>query len=89
MELSPKQQKWVEHVERQYAGNLVYGGDDLGFTWHSCDLCNSPLGGDRYSAHVLNTIEGKTEVTHDLEVCTDCIMYIANGDVPDDEYIKE
>lgn len=31
--------------------HLVNGGEDtdeLGFSWSKCDLCDSPLGGDRF-----------------------------------------
>jgi hypothetical protein len=55
--------------------------DDLGFSHENCDCCGSPLGGDRHAASLINP-------GHDalpLSVCSDCLMYIANGDVPDDE----
>lgn len=29
--------------------DLVMGGEELGFSWQSCDGCGSSLGGDRYS----------------------------------------
>jgi hypothetical protein len=29
---------------------VVVIGDDLGFSWSSCDVCHEGLGGDRFSA---------------------------------------
>ena len=53
--------------------------DDGGFSWHSCDGCGSGLGGDRHPAHAL---DGNNELVH-LEVCTDCVLFWANGDLPE------
>jgi hypothetical protein len=63
---------------------LSVGGEegDLGFSWRSCEGCNSPLAGDRYQAHAL-LVEHNEWTT--LAVCTDCLLYIANGDVPEEE----
>ena len=52
-----------------------------GFSWSSCDTCDSRLGGDRYAAHYRDD----TRAVHHLDVCTDCLMFIANGDLPDGE----
>jgi hypothetical protein len=59
------------------------GKDDLGFMWSNCDLCNSGLGGDRYAATALpeNPAENRDYVP--LEICVDCLCWVANGDVPD------
>ncbi len=57
----------------------------------TCDACGSPLGGNRYPAHGIvqirdpadeggpQTIEGT--LLH-LDVCEDCLVYLANGDEP-------
>lgn len=58
---------------------IAFGGEDLGFSHRCCDLCDS-LPGDRYSSHTM--CDG--EIVDDLEVCVDCIMYIANGELPED-----
>jgi len=42
-----------------------------------CDACGSHLAGPRYAAH---GIVGR-ELQH-LEVCQDCLMYWANGELP-------
>lgn len=53
--------------------------DEPHFSWSPCDCCNSSLGGDRHAAH------GKDKdgnLVH-LDICVDCLMYIANGDEPE------
>lgn len=55
------------------------------FSWHACDCCGSTLGGNRYAAHGLHSdgpLKGK--LCH-LEVCADCLVYIANGDEPESD----
>lgn len=58
-----------------------------GFSWSSCDSCGSHLGGNRYPAHgiIAETMEAArgAEATH-FDVCVDCLMYHANGDLPED-----
>lgn len=49
------------------------------FSWSSCEVCSSPLGGDRHPAHYWN--DGDETVSH-LSVCVDCLLYTANGDMP-------
>lgn len=51
--------------------------DEGGFSWSQCDTCGSHLGGNRYAAH---GFIGE-RVIH-LDVCEDCLIYIANGDQP-------
>jgi hypothetical protein len=54
------------------------------FSWSSCDSCGSNLGGDRYPAHGFYTDDkGQRQLIH-LDICTDCLMLIANGDEPTD-----
>lgn len=54
--------------------------DEGGFSWHSCDTCGSSLGGNRYTGHGF-TEDG--DLVH-LSMCADCLVYFANGDVPDE-----
>jgi hypothetical protein len=56
--------------------------DEGGFSWSSCDTCGSVLGGMRYAGHAWIAVEGKPDELIHLEVCTDCLCYIANGDLP-------
>lgn len=51
---------------------------DPHFSWSSCESCGSALGGDRYPAHGMM---GK-QIVH-FHICADCLMYHANGDLPD------
>ncbi len=55
--------------------------DEGGFSWQVCECCNSDLGGDRYAAHALADDNG---ILH-FNVCVDCIMYLENGDLPNDD----
>jgi hypothetical protein len=60
-------------------------GDEGSFSWSSCDACGSSLGGTRHAAHGLispKKYAKRTEVIH-LDVCTDCLFYTANGDLPE------
>ena len=53
--------------------------DEAFFSWQSCEVCGSSLGGDRYPAHACDA-EGA--IIH-LDVCVDCLQYIANGEEPE------
>lgn len=60
------------------------------FSSASCDSCGTYLAGSRYPAHgVLSlTMEDaqkpEREITH-FDVCADCLVFHANGDLPDTE----
>lgn len=56
--------------------------DELGFSTLRCELCGSAPG-DR---HAVTALPDNPAENHDyvaLSVCNSCLMYIANGDVPD------
>lgn len=53
------------------------------FSWHECDCCGSHLGGDRHPAHGIAKINDRETLVH-LDVCTDCLCYLANGDEPEE-----
>ena len=62
-------------------------GDEGGFRWSPCEVCGSPdtatgrtLGGNRYTWHAVNIMTDS--IVHG-ECCTDCLMYLANGEEPD------
>jgi len=65
-----------EHMYQK--GEIV---DEGSFSHNACDICGSKLGGNRFSAHGVLDTDHK-EIVH-LEVCVDCIMYMANGDLPE------
>ena len=55
-----------------------------GFSWTQCDSCGSTFGGDREEAHgIFRDGEGHIG-TVQMSVCVDCVMYHANGDVPEE-----
>ena len=49
------------------------------FSWHSCDICGSSLGGDRFPAHA---VDANGDIEH-FDICTDCLLYLANGEEPE------
>lgn len=51
------------------------------FNSYRCDSCNSDLGGDRHPAHIIYA-NGDTNC---IEICTDCLLYFANGQLPFDD----
>jgi hypothetical protein len=62
------------------AGEIV---EEPHFSWSHCDTCGSALGGDRHDGHgILESGESKGEMVH-LSMCVDCLLYFANGDLPD------
>ncbi len=50
------------------------------FSWRPCECCGSHLGGDREPAH---GIDENGDIVH-FSVCVDCVLYLANGDEPED-----
>lgn len=55
--------------------------EEGGFSWSDCDACGSGLGGNRYPAHAWTKAKGG-DLVH-LEICTDCLAYLANGTEPE------
>jgi hypothetical protein len=69
--------KSVKAYDAAYeAGRVV---DEPHFSWRPCQVCGTTLGGDRECFHYLR--DGKVE--HGERMCTDCMLYLANGDVPE------
>jgi hypothetical protein len=64
-----------EIAEAQANGDL---NDEGGFSMHDCESCGSDLAGDRYAVH---GIDANRDLVH-LDVCCDCLFYLANGDLP-------
>ena len=71
-----------EHSAR-VAYDSGYFYEDDNFSWDSCDLCGSSLGGNRYPAHFFVDDNPQKEIVH-IEVCCDCYFYLASGDEPED-----
>jgi len=55
--------------------------DEGGFSRVFCGSCGSEISGDRYAAHAW--IDDEREILVHLNVCVDCLRYIANGDIPE------
>lgn len=60
-------------------------GDEGHFSWRPCEGCGSSLGGTRYAAHGFKRcrVSHRRSIVH-LDICSDCLFYHANGDVPED-----
>lgn len=65
-------------------------GDEGGFSWSECDSCGTTLGGDRHTAHGWPADNGRWKrlaedppALFHLSICTDCLLFHANGDEPE------
>lgn len=68
--------------------DAVSNGDayqEPSFSWGECGVCGSRLGGDRETWHYV--ANGK--LYHHDDACADCVLYLANGDVPEEEPEEE
>ena len=84
----------LTHLSQQYTPEEELNNEDLDicpwceeeiqgepyFSWRSCEVCHSPLGGDRY--HV-NGINSKTNEVICFEACPDCVYYAEYGQLDD------
>ncbi|MDD4988506.1 MAG: hypothetical protein PHS68_06400 [Candidatus Izemoplasmatales bacterium] len=77
-----KRKPTEEEFEDQCSNEDAY--DEGCFSWSSCDLCGCPLGGSRVVWH---GVDKDGNIVHGDHACVDCMMYLANGEVPDDEYL--
>jgi len=58
---------------------------DASFSHSECGICGSTLGGDREVWHyVAKNSKGVDTIYHHDDACVDCVMYLANGDEPED-----
>lgn len=54
------------------------------FSHRPCEICNRPLGGDRYVAHGwFITPDLKQHIVH-MEICSDCLYYMEYGQLDDE-----
>ena len=54
--------------------------EEPSFSWGQCESCGTYLGGDRHAA--AGILETSGEVI-ELDICTDCLVYHANGEEPE------
>ena len=59
---------------------------EAGFSWSPCGICGSRLGGNR---EVWHAIDENGEILHSDDACTDCVVFLAYGDEPDDAIGEE
>lgn len=62
--------------------------DEGSFSSFPCDSCGSKLGGDRFNAHAIHheafgPSAKQPEAIYHIDICVDCLMYVANGEEPD------
>lgn len=67
----------MEEFEEQWSTQEAYC--EPFFSWSGCDLCDSRLGGN---FEVWHAVDANNEIFHGEHACTDCVMYLANGDLP-------
>jgi len=67
----------LEEFEEQWSTQEAYC--EPYFSWSGCDLCDSSLGGNMEPWH---GVDENNEIMHFEHACTDCVVYLANGDLP-------
>lgn len=66
----------IERLERESDDGETLPTEPY-FSWSPCDTCGSTLGGNREDSHGI--YDGA--LIH-LACCTDCVVYIANSELP-------
>lgn len=61
--------------------NLSSKSGESFFSWHSCECCGDPLGGDRYECNGYNEKTGQIE-EYDY-ICENCVYYAEYGRLGD------
>ena len=56
------------------------------FSWRPCEVCNSPLGGDRQDYHGSNC--ETNEIVGPYSVCSDCVYYNEYGTLDDQTMLE-
>jgi len=56
------------------------------FSWHSCEICQRNLAGERYKVIGVSRNSGAVEL-HEFEACPDCILYVEYGYL--DDFIEQ
>lgn len=85
-ERKERERAWIERVTTSLAFHDLRSctpvDDSEGsFSWYRCSLCRCDLGGNRTRCNGCSQSTG--EVVDVDSVCDDCILYLANGDLPD------
>lgn len=72
---------FVAAVAERLPGLVAMGDQAAEFSSATCDSCGSTFAGSRHKATQYNP---DTREVLEVEVCIDCCLYHANGDVPAD-----
>ena len=56
------------------------------FSWHSCEICQRKLAGERYLVVGVSRKNGAID-TYEFEACSDCVLYVEYGHI--DDYIEQ
>jgi hypothetical protein len=74
-----------EHASAWHSGTIEGYSSD--FSWRPCGICGTHLGGDREVWHWIQGNPGEDlkgrEINHESDMCRDCVLYLANGDLPE------
>lgn len=73
-----KRQLTMEEFEEEWSHGRVDA--EPSFSWSGCDICGSSLGGNMEPWH---GVDENGEIVHGDNACVDCVMYLANGDLPE------
>lgn len=66
-------EEFARAVENGYA-------EESHFSWSGCQICGMHKGGDMHPWHA---IDADGEVMHFSRACVDCVMFLANGEEPE------
>ena len=69
----------LEDVEDMNCEKYELAGEG-GFSWSPCEICNSPLGGNRYPVHAVNPDDDS--VVH-MTGCANCVYFLEYGRLDD------
>jgi len=70
----------TEAFTADYETGQVY--DEGHFSWNGCGICGSSLDGTLEHWHAID--KETKRIVHFDDACMDCVLYIANGDEPDE-----
>jgi hypothetical protein len=68
----------IEAFEEAWSHGRI--NSEVFFSWRECGICYSHLGGDR---EIWHWVDDNNKIRHEYYACTDCVLYLANGDEPE------
>lgn len=68
----------MEEFDEAWQAGEVF--DEGGFSACGCGICNSNMHGTR---HVWHWLDKDNNIIHENDACTDCVLFMANGDEPE------